>query len=46
MNMQRPLFCIVVLTCALTGCAAYQKCGLEGCSGDVAVVNDIAVNND
>ena len=29
--------CVAVLICALTGCATYEKCGLEGCPGDAKI---------
>src|ERR1700722_17603536 len=38
MSTLRPIFawtCIVFLTYALAGCATYERCGLEGCPGDV-----------
>jgi hypothetical protein len=40
MTTQRPFFagaCVFVLIHALTGCATYEKCGLEGCPGDAAI---------
>jgi len=38
MSTLRPIFAwtgIVALTYALAGCATYEKCGLEGCPGDI-----------
>ena len=31
----------VILTCAATGCATYEKCGLSGCAGDANVTANI-----
>ncbi|MGO9994914.1 MAG: BON domain-containing protein [Steroidobacteraceae bacterium] len=33
--------CAVVLTYALTGCATYEKCGLEGCPGDAKITTKV-----
>ena len=30
-----------VLTAALTGCATYEKCGLEGCHGDARITQNV-----
>jgi osmotically-inducible protein OsmY len=40
MSILRPLFagtCSVVLIYSLVGCAAYERCGLEGCPGDAKI---------
>jgi osmotically-inducible protein OsmY len=29
------------LTIALTGCATYEKCGLEGCAGDAKITENV-----
>jgi len=29
------------LGCALTGCALYEKCGIEGCPGDAQITADV-----
>ena len=31
--------CVLVAT--LTGCATYKKCGLEGCSGDAKITQNV-----
>ena len=31
----------VVLAGALSGCATYEKCGLEGCTGDAKVTSSV-----
>ena len=31
----------VVLAGALSGCATYEKCGLEGCTGDAKVTSNV-----
>jgi osmotically-inducible protein OsmY len=30
-----------ILTFALTGCATYEKCGLEGCPGDAKITQNV-----
>jgi osmotically-inducible protein OsmY len=30
-----------VLTATLTGCATYEKCGFEGCSGDAKITQNV-----
>ena len=31
----------LLLTLALSGCAAYRKCGFEGCPGDAKITADV-----
>jgi hypothetical protein len=31
----------VILTAVLSGCATYEKCGLEGCAGDAKVTANV-----
>jgi osmotically-inducible protein OsmY len=31
----------VILACALSGCATYEKCGLEGCPGDAKITANV-----
>lgn len=32
---------VLVLACALNGCAIYAKCGLDGCAGDAKITADV-----
>jgi osmotically-inducible protein OsmY len=33
--------CIAILCVVLAGCAAYRKCGFEGCPGDAAITAQV-----
>jgi osmotically-inducible protein OsmY len=32
---------VVILTCAATGCATYEKCGFRGCPGDSSITANV-----
>lgn len=32
---------VVTLACALSGCATYEKCGLDGCPGDAKITTNV-----
>ena len=32
---------VVTLACALSGCATYEKCGLDGCPGDAKITANV-----
>ena len=32
---------VVILTCAASGCATYEKCGFEGCPGDARLTANV-----
>jgi osmotically-inducible protein OsmY len=32
---------VVILACALSGCATYEKCGLDGCPGDAKITANV-----
>jgi len=40
-NRPCALAFILVLTVALTGCAAYRKCGFGGCPGDAEITTEV-----
>jgi osmotically-inducible protein OsmY len=44
MNNHRTIYAstlAIVLVAALTGCATYEKCGLQGCPGDADLSNTV-----
>src|SRR5450631_2486107 len=34
----------LILTSALAGCATYEKCGIDGCSGDAKITANVQAN--
>jgi osmotically-inducible protein OsmY len=38
---RRTWVSVVTLACALSGCASYEKCGLDGCPGDAKITANI-----
>jgi osmotically-inducible protein OsmY len=44
MNGRTPLSALtftIILACALPGCAAYRKCGFDGCPGDAKITANV-----
>ena len=50
MNVHRParhaFAFALILTSALSGCATYSKCGIEGCSGDAKITANVQAQFD